>query len=149
MKTLLEVFFSGNVLSSSPCKHSNMTFWMKTQNGGLVAFAHSSYCLTIHWLLVLFIDHNILEEQDTSPLKGIKTYGCFQKCARISTYFVFTFSQSVHSPECLTLYSHVSVSKSSTSSLLHWKKSYCLPRRVVIFDNNTSQSTQSINDNQQ
>ena len=109
MKTLLEVFFSGNVLSSSPCKHSNMTFWMKTQNGGLVAFAHSSYCLTIHWLLVLFIDQNILEEQDTSPLKGIKTYGCFQKCARISVYFVFTFSQSVHSPECLTLYSHVSV----------------------------------------
>ena len=104
MKTHLEVFFPGNVLSSSPCKHSNMTFWMKTQNGGLVAFAHSSYCLTIHRLLVLFIDQNILEEQDTSPLKGIKTYGCFQKCARISAYFVFTFSQSVHSPECLTLY---------------------------------------------
>ena len=111
--------FPENVLGSSPCKHSKTTIRMKTQNGGLIAFAHSSYCLTIHQLLVLFIDRNILEDQDIYPLEGIKTCGCSRKSVRISAYFVFTFSQSVHSPECLTLYSHASVSRSSTSSSLH------------------------------
>ena len=72
---MLKVFFPGNVLGSSSCKHSKTTIWMKTQNGRLVVFAHSGYCLTIHQLLVLFIDRNVLEDQDICPLEGIKTCG--------------------------------------------------------------------------
>ena len=56
--------FLGNVLGLSLCKHSKTTIWMKMQNGGLVTFAHSSYCLTIHQLIGLFIDRIILEDQD-------------------------------------------------------------------------------------
>ena len=106
-KRFLKCFFPKTY---SVCHHVNTP---KQRSGWKRKMADSppshtaANCLTMLQLLVLFIDRNILEDQD--------------------------IYQSVHLPECLTMYSYISVSRSSTSSSLHWKQSCCLPRRMVIF----------------
>ena len=68
---------------------------MKTQNDGLVAFAHSSYCLTIHQLLILFIGRHILEDQDISPLEGIKMCGDYNLISQQKLDILFALLKEI------------------------------------------------------